>query len=197
MNFNEISSKNNNPENRTIEQLDNIALKMKADEKIKELEDKSQNLIETMDNFANKIPIMIERLDIINKGIKIETLSKLISDTNKNSEKLLNLGQSIAKYDKELMEKNHEEYIRKVKNVIELARKSLYRKNQLCDYLDKVLLFFIIFIILFNLGVVYYYKKSLDKVNEKTSRIHNILLKEEKYWIDKENFQVYTKHLKK
>ena len=195
MNFNEISNEKVNSEGEVIEKLDNLALKMKADEKIKELENKSKELIKTMDNFANRIPVMIERLEVINKGIKAEPLSRLI--LNENSKILFNLGKDILRYDKELVEKNQKKYISEFETITTLAKKSLYRKNDLYDYLDKILLTLVIFTILFNLGIGYYYKKSLDKVNEKTSRIHNILLKEEKYWIDKENFQIYTEHLKK
>ncbi|WP_288876463.1 hypothetical protein [uncultured Fusobacterium sp.] len=154
-------------------------------------------VIKTMDNFANRIPIMIERLEIINKGIKVEPLSKLILEINESSKILFNLGKDILRYDKELVEKNQKKYMSEFETITNLAKKSLYRKNDLYDYLDKILLVLVIFTILFNLGIGYYYKKSLDKVNEKTSRIHNILLKEEKYWIDKENFQVYTEHVKK
>lgn len=197
MNFNEISNEKINSEDEVIEKLDNLALKMKADEKIKELENKSKEVIKTMDNFANRIPIMIERLEIINKGIKVEPLSKLILEINESSKILFNLGKDILRYDKELVEKNQKKYMSEFETITNLAKKSLYRKNDLYDYLDKILLVLVIFTILFNLGIGYYYKKSLDKVNEKTSRIHNILLKEEKYWIDKENFQVYTEHIKK
>lgn len=197
MNFNKISNEKVNSEGEVIEKLDNLALKMKADEKIKELENKSKELIKTMDNFANRIPVMIERLEVINKGIKAEPLSRLILEINENSKILFNLGKDILRYDKELVEKNQKKYISEFETITTLAKKSLYRKNDLYDYLDKILLVLVIFTILFNLGIGYYYKKSLDKVNEKTSRIHNILLKEEKYWIDKENFQIYTKHLKK
>ena len=51
MNFNEISNEKVNSEGEVIEKLDNLALKMKADEKIKELENKSQEVIKTMDNL--------------------------------------------------------------------------------------------------------------------------------------------------
>ena len=197
MNFNEISNEKVNSEGEVIEKLDNLALKMKADEKIKELENKSKEVIKTMDNFANRIPVMIERLEVINKGIKAEPLSRLILEINENSKILFNLGKDILRYDKELVEKNQKKYIIEFETITTLAKKSLYRKNDLYNYLDKILLALVIFTILFNLGIGYYYKKSLDKVNEKTSRIHNILLKEEKYWIDKENFQIYTEHLKK
>lgn len=197
MNFNEISNKKVDSEDETIEKLDNLVLKMKADEKIKELENKSKEVIKTMDNFANRIPVMIERLEVINKGIKIEPLFNLILELNENSKNLCSLGKEILNYDKELIEKNQEEYEKNFKEIIEVSKKVLYRKNELYNYLDKILLELVIFTILFNLGIGYYYKKSLDKVNEETSRIHNILLKEEKYWIDKENFQVYTEHIKK
>lgn len=197
MNFDEISNKKVDSEDKTIEKLDNLVLKMKADEKIKELEDKSKEVIKTMDNFANRIPIMVERLEVINKGIKIEPLSRLILELNENSKNLCDLGKEILNYDKELIKKNQEEYEKNFKEIIEVSKKVLYRKNDLYNYLDKILLGLVIFTILFNFGVGYYYKKSLDRVNEEISRIHNILLKEEKYWIDKENFQVYTEHIKK
>lgn len=197
MNFNEISNEKINPEDEVIEKLDNLALKMKADEKIKELENKSKEVIKTMDNFANRIPIMVERLEVINKGINIEPLSRLILELNENSKTLSNLGKEILNYDKELIKKNQEEYEKNFKEITEVSKKALCRKNGLYNSLDKILLGLVIFTILFNLGIGYYYKKSLDKVNEETSRIHNILLKEEKYWIDKESFQVYTKHVKK
>lgn len=197
MNFNEVSNEKINSEDETIEKLDSLALKIKADEKIKELENKSKEVIKTMDNFANRIPIMVERLEIINKGINIEPLSRIILELNENSKILSNLGKEILNYDKELIKKNQEEYEKNFKEIIEVSKKALCRKNELYNYLEKILLGLVIFIILFNLGIGYYYKKSLDRVNEEISRIHNILLKEEKYWIDKENFQVYTEYIKK
>ena len=92
MNFNEISNEKVNSEGEVIEKLDNLALKIKADEKIKELENKSKEVIKTMDNFANRIPVMIERLEVINKGIKAEPLSRLILEMNENSKILFDIG---------------------------------------------------------------------------------------------------------
>lgn len=106
MNFNEIYNKKVDSEDKTIEKLDNLVLKMKADEKIKELEDKSKEFIKTMDNFANRIPVTIERLEVINKGIKIEYLFNLILELNENSKNLCSLGKEFLNYDKELIEKN-------------------------------------------------------------------------------------------
>lgn len=125
MNFNEISNEKVNSEGEVIEKLDNLVLKMKADEKIKELENKSKELIKTMDNFANRIPIMIERLEIINKGIKVEPLSKIILEINESSKILFNLGKDILRCDKELVEKNQKKYMSEFETITNLV-KNLY-----------------------------------------------------------------------
>ena len=63
MNINDLSNNNEN----IIKTLDNVALKVKAENRLAELDKKSEEVIKTLENFSSKIPAMIERIETINK----------------------------------------------------------------------------------------------------------------------------------
>lgn len=67
MNINDLSNSNE----KIIETLDNVALKVKAENRLAELDKKSEEVIKTLENFSEKIPIMIERIETINKELKL------------------------------------------------------------------------------------------------------------------------------
>lgn len=90
MNINELADNNTNPtkenQKEVIENLDNTALKIKAENKLEELDKKSKELIEILEKFSKKVPPMINRLDTINEGLKLEPMKKTLASIKTNSE---------------------------------------------------------------------------------------------------------------
>lgn len=71
MNFNEVLKNNNiEPKEEVIENLEVAALKIKAEDRIAELDKKSKEIIDILEKFSEKIPTMINRFETINQGLK-------------------------------------------------------------------------------------------------------------------------------
>lgn len=181
-------------EKEVIENLDNAVIKIKAENKLEELENKSKELINLLEDFSKKVPPMINRLDIINDGLKLEELQNTLTSIKNNSDSILQTGNGIIEYNRKIIQQNQVSYQNQIKEFGEIARKNMSKREYFYYLLDKILLITFITMIILNLGTVYYYNKQLNKTNLEVSNVHNLLAGEAKYWIDEENYKVFIKH---
>lgn len=196
MNINELS-KNTvevTKEKEVIENLENTALKVKAENKLEELDKKSKELINILEQFSKKVPLMINRLDIINDGLKLETMKNTIISIKNNSDSILRLGNQIVEYNKTIIQNNQNLYEKQIETLGETAQKNINKREYFYYLLDKTLLAVFIGLIFLNLWIVYSYNKKMDIVTHEISRIHNILVKDEKYWINQNDYKVFMKY---
>lgn len=177
-----------------IENLDNTAIKVKAENKLEELENKSKELVGLLENFSKKVPPMINRLDIINEGLKLEEMEKTLTSIKNNSDNILRAGNGIIEYNRKIIQQNQELYQKQIKELGETARKNMAKREYFYYLLDKILLISFITMIILNLGTIYYYKTKINKINSQISSIHNLLTGQEKYWINEDNYKIFIKH---
>lgn len=197
MNINELADNNTNPikenQKEVIENLDNTALKIKAENKLEELDKKSKELIEILEKFSKKVPPMINRLDTINEGLKLEPMEKTLVSIKTNSDNILKAGNEIIKYNKDILQRNQNTYEAQIRTLGETARKNINKREYFYYLLDKTLILVFLTMIFLNIGTIYFYKKNIEKTNSEITGIHNILIGQKKYWLNEDNHKIYIK----
>ena len=176
-------------EKEVIENLDNIALKIKAENRLEELDKKSKELINILEQFSKKVPPMINRLDIINEGLKLEIMQNTITSIKNNSDSILRLGNQIIEYNKTVIQNNQNLYEKQMKTLGETIKKNLNKREYFYYLLDKTLLIVFVGLIFLNIWTIYSYNKKVNIVTNEISRIHNILVNNKKYWINSDCFE--------
>lgn len=200
MNINElIKDNNNNTETKedVIKNLENTAIKIKAENRLEELDKKSEKVIEVLEKFSEKVPIMVDRLEIINNGLKIENFYNILKNIDNNSEEMKKISNTIYEN-----KKNYEEEVinlakEKISLISKKANENINKREYFYYFLDKsiIIVFFTVFII--NIIMVFFYKKQLKQIDYEINEIQQVLLKDKKYWIDKENYDIYIKYIEK
>ena len=189
MNINDLSSNNE----KIIETLDNVALKIKAENRLAELDKKSEEVIKTLENFSEKIPTMIERIEVINKELKLNDFKNILLNIEKNSSDIFEISKNIEDSNKNTVKKSEEQ----IMLISEKANKNINKREYFYYLLDRTILIVFIAVFIINITMMFFYKRQLNQINYEFDKIHNILMSNEKYWIDKDNFDIFIKHSKK
>lgn len=188
MNINDLSSNNE----KIIETLDNVALKIKAENRLAELDKKSEEVIKTLENFSEKIPTMIERIEVINKELKLNDFKNILLNIEKNSSDIFEISKNIEDSNKNTVKKSEEQ----IMLISEKANKNINKREYFYYLLDRSILIVFIVVFIINITMMFFYKRQLNQINYEFNKIHNILMANEKYWIDKDNFDIFIKHNK-
>ena len=188
MNINDLSNSNE----KIIETLDNVALKIKAENRLTELDKKSEEVIKTLENFSEKIPIMIERIEVINKELKLNDFKNILLNIEKNSSDIFEISKNIEDSNKNTVKKSEEQ----IMLISEKANKNINKREYFYYLLDRSILIVFIAVFIINITMMFFYKRQLNQINYEFNKIHNILMANEKYWIDKDNFDIFIKHNK-
>ena len=188
MNINDLSSNNE----KIIETLDNVALKIKAENRLAELDKKSEEVIKTLENFSEKIPTMIERIEVINKELKLNDFKNILLNIEKNSSDIFEISKNIEDSNKNTAKKSEEQ----IMLISEKANKNINKREYFYYLLDRTILIVFIAVFIINITMMFFYKRQLNQINYEFDKIHNILMSNEKYWIDKDNFDIFIKHNK-
>ena len=188
MNINDLSNNNE----KIIETLDNVALKIKAENRLAELDKKSEEVIKTLENFSEKIPIMIERIEVINKELKLNDFKNTLLNIEKNSSDIFEISKNIEDGNKNITKKSEEQ----IMLISEKANKNINKREYFYYLLDRTILIVFITAFIINIAMIFFYKRQLNQINYEFNKIHNILMNNEKYWIDKDNFDIFIKHNK-
>lgn len=193
MNINDLSNNNE----KIIESLDNVTLKIKAENRLAELDKKSEEVIKTLEKFSEKIPTMIDRIEIINKEFKLEEFNNILLNIEKNSYDTLNINKNIENINEKTIKNLSLTAEKQIMLISEKANKYINKREYFYYLLDKSILFIFITALIINLAMIFFYKKQLNQINYEFNKIHNILMNDEKYWIDKNNFDIFLQHNKK
>ena len=188
MNINDLSDNNE----KIIETLDNVALKIKAENRLAELDKKSEEVIKTLENFSEKIPTMIERIEVINKELKLNDFKNILLNIEKNSSDIFEISKNIEDSNKNTVKKSEEQ----IMLISEKANKNINKREYFYYLLDKSILIIFVATFVINIAMMFFYKRQLNQVTYEFNKIHNILMSNEKYWIDKDNFDIFIKHNK-
>ena len=197
MNLNDLSQ-NSNIEKKedVIENLETAALKIKAENRIAELEKKSEEVINILEKFSEKIPTMINRLEIINDGLKLESLNKTLENISNNSKEIYRMSKTISENSKWYNEKIVDTAEKQIYDTGKKARELIDEHSHFSFLIDKGILFIIITMFIINLAMVIFYKRQLNDVTSEVNKVHNVLMENKKYWIDENNYDIFIKYHK-
>ena len=197
MNLNELSQ-NSNIEKKedVIENLETAALKIKAENRIAELEKKSEEVINILEKFSEKIPTMINRLETINDGLKLESLNKILENISNNSKEIYRMSKTISENSKWYNEKIVDTAEKQIYDTGRKARELIDEHSHFSFLIDKGILFIIITMFIINLAMVIFYKRQLNDVTSEVNKVHNVLMENKKYWIDENNYDIFIKYHK-
>lgn len=197
MNLNELLQ-NSNIEKKedVIENLETAALKIKAENRIAELEKKSEEVINILEKFSEKIPTMVNRLEIINDGLKLESLNKILENISNNSKEIYRMSKTISENSKWYNEKIVDTAEKQIYDTGKKARELIDEHSHFSFLIDKGILFIIITMFIINLAMVIFYKRQLNDVTSEVNKVHNVLMENKKYWIDENNYDIFIKYHK-
>lgn len=197
MNLNDLSQ-NSNIEKKedVIENLETAALKIKAENRIAELEKKSEEVINILEKFSEKIPTMINRLETINDGLKLESLNKTLENISNNSKEIYRMSKTISENSKWYNEKIVDTAEKQIYDTGKKARELIDEHSHFSFLIDKGILFIIITMFIINLAMVIFYKRQLNDITSEVNKVHNVLMKNKKYWIDESNYSIFIKQVK-
>ena len=197
MNLNELSQ-NSNIEKKedVIENLETAALKIKAENRIAELEKKSEEVINILEKFSKKIPTMVNRLETINDGLKLESLNKTLENISNNSKEIYRMSKTISENSKWYNEKIVDTAEKQIYDTGRKARELIDEHSHFSFLIDKGILFIIITMFIINLAMVIFYKRQLNDVTSEVNKVHNVLMENKKYWIDESNYSIFIKQVK-
>lgn len=197
MNLNDLSQ-NSNIEKKedVIENLETAALKIKAENRIAELEKKSEEVINILEKFSEKIPTMINRLETINDGLKLESLNKTLENISNNSKEIYRMSKTISENSKWYNEKIVDTAEKQIYDTGRKARELIDEHSHFSFLIDKGILFIIITMFIINLAMVIFYKRQLNDVTSEVNKVHNVLMENKKYWIDESNYSIFIKQVK-
>lgn len=195
MNFNELSQ-NSNVETKedVIESLETAALKIKAENRIEELEKKSKEVISILEKFSEKIPTMIDRLENINEGLKLENFNKILESINNNSKEICKISKIINENSKGYGEKITNTARKEISLISEKSREIIDKHKYFSSLVNKGILFAIIIIFITNITMIFFYKRQLNIATTEIDGIHQILMENKKYWIDENNYDIFIRN---
>lgn len=195
MNFNELSQ-NSNVETKedVIENLETAALKIKAENRIEELEKKSKEVIGILEKFSEKIPTMIDRLENINEGLKLENFNKILESINNNSKEICKISKIINENSKGYGEKITNTARKEISLISEKSREIIDKHKYFSSLVNKGILIAIIIIFITNITMIFFYKRQLNIVTTEINEIHQILMENKKYWIDENNYDIFIRN---
>ena len=192
---------------KDIDIFETALIKSKAERGVKELEKNTKIITELLNNFANKIPPMINHLDEINQELNVERITTILKKVEDNSNTIIKYSNLILNENKKVSElcnniKNTSN--EEIKNISSLAYREIEElssnigfeinqkvtRNQRINIMIIISFFFFIGTAIF---LTFSYEKKLRKQADEIYKIHQILSKEQKYWFDKENQGLYIK----
>jgi|GEM_PF-6282754 len=189
-------------EKETLKQLEEAVLKLKLKNKIEELEDKSEKLTKLLNKFASNVPVFIERLETINKGLKLNEFSNALRIIEKNSMILSKNVNDFITFDKNLITNQSKNINKNITELSNTAKVSIEQEGKFYKTLNKSLFYIIGLLIVINLGTIYLSNKRvealerrMEKVNFQNNSIYKVLLEKEKFWINKEDQKLYLKEM--
>lgn len=189
-------------EKETLKQLEEAVLKLKLKNKIEELEDKSEKLTKLLNKFASNVPVFIERLETINKGLKLNEFSNALKIIEKNSMILSKNVNDFITFDKNLITNQSKNINKNITELSNTAKVSIEQEGKFYKTLNKSLFYIIGLLIVVNLGTIYLSNKKvealerrMEKVNFQNNSIYKVLLEKEKFWINKEDQKLYLKEM--
>ena len=139
---------------------------------------------------------MVNRLEIINDSLKLESLNKILENISNNSKEIYRMSKTISENSKWYNEKIVDTAEKQIYDTGKKARELIDEHSHFSFLIDKGILFIIITMFIINLAMVIFYKRQLNDVTSEVNKVHNVLMENKKYWIDENNYDIFIKYHK-
>ena len=200
MNINQFSKseavKQQLEELKNKERFDNLAEEVRAKTKIRELEEKSIEVIRLLEGFGVRIPTMIETLDLISKDMQTEEFKEMLTKLY-NSVSGLESKQNVLNQEIKNMENSFDTYLKKTEEKTEKILDTYAKKSSLGKIINWVVIVSFVSLSFICGKTILKTQDNINFVNNRMFEIHQILKQEEKYWYDKDSKKLYLKEIKK
>ncbi|BBA50939.1 hypothetical protein FV113G1_12880 [Fusobacterium varium] len=164
-----------------------------------------------MNKFSSSIPIMLEQLNTITEHLEFEEFLNKLKIIEDCSVYILHYKDSLEIELKKIIDNSNNALktleVKTNNHINNICEKGFERiKNKEEKYLEfskvVILTLFTFLMVLLFLFSKYHSKlsnmeKTIEKNNQEISLLHNILLENKKYWLDKDNYNIYIKSKEK
>lgn len=200
MNINEFSKsetiKKQLEDLKRKEKFDNLVKETKVKTKIGELEQKSIEVVQLLESFGTRIPMMIESLDLITKDMETEEFKKMLTKLYK-SICSLESNQHILYNEINKMESSINKYLEKAEKETEKILNNYRKKSALGKFINWYIVGTFIVLSFICGKTILKTQDDMNLVNNRMSDIHKILRQDKKYWYDKDSQMFYLREIEK
>ena len=198
MNINEFSksetAKKQLEDLKNQEKFDTLTREARAKSKIGELEQKSIEIVQLLEGFGARIPIMIEALDSINENMETEEFKKMLTKLYK-SICSLESNQHILYNEVNKMESSINKYLEKTEKETEKVLNSYRKKSAIGRFINWYIVGAFIVLSFICGKTILKTQNNINLVNNRMSDIHKILRQDKKYWYDKDSQMFYLREM--
>lgn len=182
MNINQVSKseavKQQLEELKNKERFDNLAEEVRAKTKIRELEEKSIEVIRLLEGFGVRIPTMIETLDLISKDMQTEEFKEMLTKLY-NSVSDLESKQNALNQEVKNMENSLDTYLKKTEEKTEKILDTYAKKSSLGKIINWIVIVSFVSLSFICGKTILKTQDNINLVNNRILEIHKILKKEE------------------
>ncbi len=200
MNINEFSKsetiKKQLEDLKRKEKFDNLVKETKVKTKIGELEQKSIEVVQLLESFGTRIPMMIESLDLITKDMETEEFKKMLTKLYK-SICSLESNQHILYNEINKMESSINKYLEKAEKETEKVLNSYRKKSAIGRFINWYIVGAFIVLSFICGKTILKTQDNINLVNNRMIDIHKILRQDKKYWYDKDSQMLYLREIEK
>ena len=200
MNINEFSKsetiKKQLEDLKRKEKFDNLVKETKVKTKIGELEQKSIEVVQLLESFGTRIPMMIESLDLITKDMETEEFKKMLTKLYK-SICSLESNQHILYNEVNKMESSINKYLEKTEKETEKVLNSYRKKSAIGRFINWYIVGAFIVLSFICGKTILKTQGNINLVNNRMIDIHKILRQDKKYWYDKDSQMLYLREIEK
>ena len=200
MNINEFSKsetiKKQLEDLKRKEKFDNLVKETKVKTKIGELEQKSIEVVQLLESFGTRIPMMIESLDLITKDMETEEFKIMLTKLYK-SICSLESNQHILYNEINKMESSINKYLEKAEKETEKVLNSYRKKSAIGRFINWYIVGAFIVLSFICGKTILKTQDNINLVNNRMIDIHKILRQDKKYWYDKDSQMLYLREIEK
>lgn len=159
MNFNDLTQE----ENKVDQFIENKEIKSN----LELLEENTKKTVELLNKFTEQIPTMIDRIERVGKYVEIESVSKVFSSIQENTEKVVKNQENI--------ERSLSEFQRSGTHLLRESKELLEDKSSIFKYVNWILVGLAIVLCLYSFILFRKFDYYMEKVNGDIQGIHKIM----------------------
>ena len=185
-----------------INTLDATATNLKIKNLSKDLEDKTETAIKTLQRFSEAVPPLVDRIEKINSELKLEEFEEKLKAIEEAATVTRGAIKILSNTARNSMQELSTQASSGIENLIEKGINSIDNKETASKLVNKTILGVFIALLFVNVGMFFFYRsyvkdatESINRNNSEINQLHNILSEDSKYWYNIENKKIYIKDM--